>query len=168
MLYLLGVQSPLWLAAGTVVFAVMELNCAMSGAFGEVLSARIAAASFAGSRQIFRLLRLGGTLSGGGGAILAVTVSLGAETVVGVFSGSQSAPEAHRLLVDLLRWTAPFFLFDAWQIVFVHALRGLRRTVQPMALSTGCYWLIGIAGAWSCPVRWSCALRASGWAFAQA
>jgi MATE family multidrug resistance protein len=42
--------------------------------------------------------------------------------------------------------TAPFFVFDAWQIVFVHALRGLRRTALPMVLSTGCYWIVGLGG----------------------
>ncbi|MFG5382622.1 hypothetical protein [Yoonia sp. R2-816] len=36
-LYLLGLYLTLWLAAGTVVFAVMELNYAASGALGEVL-----------------------------------------------------------------------------------------------------------------------------------
>ena len=49
-------------------------------------------------------------------------------------------------MVSFLRWTAPFFIFDALQIVYVHALRGLRQTVRPMVLSTSCYWLIGLGG----------------------
>lgn len=65
-LYLLGLHSTLWLAAGTVVFAVMELNYAASGAVGEVLSARIAAARTEGG-DLRRLLRLGAGVSGGRG-----------------------------------------------------------------------------------------------------
>lgn len=145
-LYLLGLYSALWLAAGTVVFAVMELNYAMSGALGEVLSARLAAARAAGGEGLRRLLGLGGALSGGAAAILAVSVGIFAEAVVGIFSSSQTSPETRKLMVELLRWTAPFFLFDAWQITFVHALRGLRRTVLPMVLSTGCYWIVGLGG----------------------
>ncbi len=145
-LYLLGLYSELWLAAGSVVFAVMELNYAMSGALGEVLSARIAAARAAGDCCLSRLLLLGGGVSGAAAAMLAFIVGVFADAVVGVFSGSQTSVEAQYLMVGLLRWTAPFFLFDAWQIVFVHSLRGLRRTVLPMVLSTTCYWVVGLGG----------------------
>lgn len=146
-LTMLGLYSAVWLAAGTVVFAVMELNYAMSGALGEVLSARIAAAR-ANRGSIARLLRLGGLTSGVAAAILALGVAIFAEGTVAIFSGSETSREARVLMVDLLRWTAPFFLFDAWQIVFVHALRGLRRTVLPMVLSTGCYWIVGLGGGY--------------------
>jgi MATE family multidrug resistance protein len=145
-LYLLGLYSALWLAAGAVVFAVMELNCAMSGALGEVLSARLASARVTGRENLRRLLGLGGAVSGGAAAILAMTVGLFAEAVVGTFSSTQTSSESRKLMVELLRWTAPFFLFDAWQITFVHALRGLRRTVLPMVLSMGCYWIVGLGG----------------------
>jgi MATE family multidrug resistance protein len=144
-LYLLGLHSALWLAAGTVVFAVMELNYAASGALGEVLSARIATARATGG-DVGRLLRLGAGVSGGAAAILALAAAILSEATVALFSGSGTSPEARDLMATLLFWTAPFFLFDAWQIVFIHALRGLRRTVLPMILSTACYWLVGLGG----------------------
>ena len=78
-----------------------------------------------------------------GGAAIALAIIV---AVVRVFSSSQIPSEARVLMVELLRWITPFFLFDAWQIVYVHALRGLRRTVLPMFLSTGCYWLVGLGG----------------------
>jgi len=145
-LYFLGLYSTLWLAAGTVVFAVMELNYAASGALGEVLAARIAANRSKGRVFIRRLLRLGGAVSGMIAVCLGLTAGIFAEGTVVLFSSSETSANARSLMVDLLRWTAPFFVFDALQIVFIHALRGLRETVTPMVLSTSCYWLIGLGG----------------------
>ncbi|QFT61796.1 MATE family efflux transporter [Roseivivax sp. THAF30] len=144
-LYLLGLYSVLWLAAGTVVFAVMELNYAASGAVGEVLAARLAAARADGG-NLHRLLRLGVSVSGLAAASLALTVGVFTEATVALFSGAETPPEGRVLMSQVLRWTAPIFIFDAWQIVFMHALRGLRRTVLPMVLSTTCYWAVGLGG----------------------
>lgn len=145
-LYLLGLRSVEWLAAGTVVFAVMELNFAMSAAVGEVLSVRVAATRAAGGGGLVCLARLGMGISGAAAALLALAVGVFAEVTVSVFAGAEASAEARGLMIELLRWTAPFFLLDAWQIVFIHVLRGLRRTVLPMVLSTGCYWAVGLGG----------------------
>ncbi|ETX13401.1 hypothetical protein OCH239_10490 [Roseivivax halodurans JCM 10272] len=144
-LYLLGLHSVLWLAAGTVVFAVMELNYAASGAVGEVLAARLAAARAAGG-DLRRLLNIGVGVSGLAAASLALMVGVFTESAVALFSGAETSPDGRALMSQVLRWTAPIFLFDAWQIVFMHALRGLRRTVLPMVLSTTCYWAVGLGG----------------------
>ncbi len=144
-LYMFGLHSTIWLAAGTVVFAVMELNYAAAGAVGEVLSARLAAVSTLGG-EVRRLLRLGAGLAGVAAAVLRLTAAVFADATVTLFSGAKTTPEARELMLALLSWTAPFFLFDAWQIVFVYALRGLRRTVLPMVLSTTCYWAVGLDG----------------------
>ena len=145
-LYLLGLYSSLWLAAGTVVFAVMELNYALSGALGEVLAVRIAAARAMGGSDLAQLLSLGGRLTGAMAAGLALMVGIFAEATIAIFSSSGVTTIERSMMIDLLRWTAPAFVFDAWQIVYVHALRGLRRTVLPMVLSTGCYWVVGLGG----------------------
>ena len=145
-LFILGLYSTLWLAAGTVVFAVMELNYAVSGAFGEVLAARIAANRSNGRVVLLRLLRLGGTITGVVAICLGLTVGIFAEATVVLFSSSETSARARSLMVELLRWTAPFFVFDALQIVYIHALRGLRQTFIPMVLSTSCYWLVGLGG----------------------
>ena len=144
-LYLLGLHSVLWLAAGIVVFAVMELNYAASGAVGEVLAARLAAARADGG-DLHRLLRLGVIVSGLAAASLALVVGIFADATVALFSGAETSPGGRALMSQVLRWTAPIFLFDAWQVVFMHALRGLRRTVLPMMLSTTCYWAVGLGG----------------------
>jgi MATE family multidrug resistance protein len=146
-LYLLGLHSPVWLAAGAVVFAIMELNYAVSSALGEVLSARMAALRAAQKAvELLQILRLGTVVSGAAAVLLAIVVNLFADVTVSLFSGPDTSAQARRLMIVLLLWTAPVFLFDAWQIVFVHALRGLRRTVLPMLLSAACYWGIGIGG----------------------
>jgi MATE family multidrug resistance protein len=94
-LYLLGTYSPLWLAAGTLVFAVMELNFAASAALGEVLSARLAAArSRFELRTLMRLLRLGAILSGAGAAGLALVVLLVPQGIVWIFSGADTDDDA--------------------------------------------------------------------------
>jgi MATE family multidrug resistance protein len=145
-LYLLGLYSTLWLAAGTLVFAVMELNYAASGALGEVLAARIAANRARGRVILTRLLCLGGTVAGAVAACLGLIAGVFADTTVTLFSSSDTSTEARSLMVNLLQWTAPFFVFDALQIVYIHALRGLRQTVMPMLLSTSCYWVVGLGG----------------------
>ncbi|MCG7627733.1 hypothetical protein MHM88_07945 [Epibacterium sp. MM17-32] len=145
-LYLLGVYSTVWLAAGTLVFAVMELNYAASGALGEALAARIAANRAKGRAILTRLLRLGATVAGAVAACLALIAGVFAEATVTLFSNSDISTEARFLMINLLRWTAPFFVFDASQIVYIHALRGLRQTVMPMLLSTSCYWVVGLGG----------------------
>lgn len=144
-LYLLGLHSAAWLAAGTVVFAVMEVNYAMSSALGEVLASRIASLrARREAAELTRMLRLGGGMSALAAGALALAVGLFPQCAVSVFSGSGVTEATRSLMGELLRWTAPLFLFDAWQIVCVHSLRGLRRVVVPMMLSAGCYWLIGI------------------------
>lgn len=146
-LYLLGLYSAVWLAAGTIAFAVMELVYASSGALGEVLAARIAALRAAGQRaELLRTLRLGAWIAGAAAAVLALGVGLFPHATVALFSSSQTPETTREFVETILRWTAPFFLFDAWQTLFVHSLRGLRRTVLPMVLSTTCYWLVGIGG----------------------
>ena len=145
-LYHLGVHSTLWLAAGAVVFAVMEINYAASAALGEVLAARVAARRPQGPKMIRPLLRRGGALACTSAILLCLSVSLFSEATVALFSSAHTTEAARALMVQLLRWTAPFFVFDALQIVYVHALRGVRQTVRPMVLSTSCYWLIGLGG----------------------
>ncbi|SUZ33248.1 Multidrug resistance protein NorM [Roseibaca ekhonensis] len=145
-LYLLGLYSTLWLAAGTLVFAIMELNYAASGALGEVLAARIAANRSKGHANLTRLLRIGGIVAGVVAACIALVAGIFADATVTLFSSSDISSEVRSLMVNLLRWTAPFFVFDALQIVYIHALRGLRQTVMPMLLSTSCYWVVGLGG----------------------
>ncbi|TNJ39602.1 MATE family efflux transporter [Phaeobacter sp. B1627] len=144
-LYLLGMHSGQWLAAGTVVFAVMELNYAASGALGEVLSARMADRRTSGG-NLRQALYLGIRMVGSTALFLAVIVSLFVDETVLLFTSAGTDEETLDLMGSLLIWTAPFFLMDAWQILFINALRGLKQTVIPMILSASCYWVIGIGG----------------------
>jgi MATE family multidrug resistance protein len=124
----------------------MEINYAMSGALGEVLAARIAANHSNGRATLQRLLRLGGIVTCMFSVCLGLIVGIFAEATIALFASSSTTTEAQSLMIDLLRWTTPFFVFDALQIVYVHALRGLRQTVIPMLLSTTCYWIAGLGG----------------------
>ena len=145
-LFLVGLWSALWLAAVTVVFAVMELTFAVAVPLGEVLSARLAAARAAGKGGLLGLYRTGAGLVVAGASVLGAVVWVFAEQVATLFAGPSATPEARDLIATLLRWTAPVFLFDAIQLLSLHALRGLRRVVGPMILSSACYWLIGLGG----------------------
>ena len=131
-LYFLGLYSPVWLAAGTVAFAVMELNYASSAALGEVLVARLAAAKARMDRRtIQRLMSIGTAMSGFLAIVVALVVLAFPMSVVSIFSGSDTDASVRLAMANLLTWTAFFFVFDVWQAVFVHALRGLRQTEPP-------------------------------------
>lgn len=146
-LFALGIYSADWLAAGTVVFAVMELNFALNSALGEVLAARLARLRALERRcEARRLFRIAVVLSGGSAAAFALLVAIFADGAVAIFATQEIAPATVSLMRSLLRWTAPLFVLDAWQLLFVHALRGLRRTVVPMIASASCYWAIGLGG----------------------
>ncbi|MEM0948187.1 MAG: MATE family efflux transporter [Pseudomonadota bacterium] len=146
-LYLLGLHSAAWLAAGTVAFAALELTFAVGAALGEVASAHMAALRATGARKAQRrLVFLTAALAVGCAGTLALLVFFLPSSVIAVFAGKSVSPEVRTLMEIVIVTTAPLFIFDALQIVFVHLLRGLRRTVLPMLFSTSCYWMVGLAG----------------------
>ena len=145
-LYLLGLHALEWLAAATVVIAVMEINYMISLAQGEVLGAWIAAARKKGEGNLTYLLNLGIGLSGVCAASVILIIMLFAETIASLFLFAHPPSSKTSLMVELLRWSAPFFIFDTWQVIFSYALRGMRQTFIPMLISFGSYGLVGIAG----------------------
>jgi MATE family multidrug resistance protein len=56
--------------------------------------------------------------------------------------------EVHQFAATFLGIAGIFLCFDAMQAVINGALRGLRDTFIPMLLSLGCYWVLGIGGAY--------------------
>ena len=145
-LFFLGVFSETWLIAGSVVFAVMEINYVVSTALGEAVSARIA--RFAHDREpegLKRAVRAALTLCAAITASFAVLVFLFRVPIVMIFL-PDGAEDTAAFVAGILAWTTAIFLFDALQVLFVHMLRGLKRTVLPMAVSSCSYWLIGVGG----------------------
>ena len=145
-LFFLGAFSQTWLIAGSVVFAVMEINYVVSMALGEAVSARIA--RFAHDRDpegLKRAVRVALTLCSAITAVFAVLVFLFRVPIVRIFL-PDGAEGTASFVAGILAWTTAVFLFDALQVLSVHMLRGLKRTVLPMAVSSCSYWLIGIGG----------------------
>ena len=145
-LFFLGVFSETWLIAGSVVFAVMEINYVVSTALGEAVSARIA--RFAHDREpegLKRAVRAALTLCAAITASFAVLVFLLRVPIVMIFL-PDGAEGTAAFVAGILAWTTAIFVFDALQVLFVHMLRGLKSTVLPMAVSSCSYWLIGVGG----------------------
>ena len=140
-LFFLGVFSETWFITGSVGFAVMEINYVVSTALGEAVSARIA--RFAHDREpegLKRAVRVALTLCATITASFAILVFL---FRVPIFL-PDGAEGTAAFVAGILAWTTAIFLFDALQVLFVHMLRGLKRTVLPMAVSSCSYWLIGV------------------------
>ena len=145
-LFFLGVFSETWLIAGSVVFAVMEINYVVSTALGEAVSARIA--RFAHDHDpegLKRAVRAALTLCAAITASFAILVFLFRVPIVMTFL-PDGAEGTAAFVAGVLAWTTAIFLFDALQVLFVHMLRGLKSTVLPMAVSSCSYWLIGVGG----------------------
>ena len=143
-LFFLGVFSETWLIAGSVVFAVMEINYVVSMALGEAVSARIA--RFAHDREpegLKRAVRVALPLCATITVSFAILVFLFRVPIVMIFL-PDGAEGTAAFVAGILAWTTAIFLFDALQVLFVHMLRGLKRTVLPMAVSSCSYWLIGV------------------------
>ena len=143
-LFFLGVFSETWLIAGSVVFAVMEINYVVSTALGEAVSACIA--RFAHDREpegLKRAVRAALTVCAAITASFAVLVCLFRVPIVMIFL-PDGAEGTAAFVAGILAWTTAIFLFDALQVLFVHMLRGLKSTVLPMAVSSCIYWLIGV------------------------
>jgi len=69
---------------------------------------------------------------------------------MGIFleKGSDNYQEVHQFAISFINIAALFLCFDALQSVANGALRGLRDTFVPMLFSLGCYWVLGVAGAY--------------------
>lgn len=83
-------------------------------------------------------------------AIIAVVFILASNFLVNIFleGGEKNLKEAHQLATSFLGIAALFLCFDAMQSVANGALRGLRDTFVPMLFSIGCYWVLGVGGAY--------------------
>lgn len=83
-------------------------------------------------------------------AIIAIVFILASNFLVKIFleGGEKNFKEAHQLATSFLGIAALFLCFDAMQSVANGALRGLRDTFVPMLFSIGCYWVLGVGGAY--------------------
>jgi MATE family multidrug resistance protein len=79
--------------------------------------------------------------------IIAIVFISASHFLVKIFLGVNSR-ETYQLAISFLNIAALFLCFDAMQSVANGALRGLRDTFVPMLLSIGCYWILGVGGAY--------------------
>lgn len=115
-------------------------------ALGEAVSARIArSARDREPEGLKRAVRAALTLCMALIALFAILVLVFRAPIVLIFL-PDGAGDTVSFVAGLLAWTTAIFLFDALQVLFVHMLRGLKRTVLPMTVSSCSYWLIGGGG----------------------
>lgn len=62
--------------------------------------------------------------------------------------GTENFEGVYQFATTFIKIAALFLCFDALQSVANGALRGLKDTFVPMLLSIGCYWALGIGGAY--------------------
>ncbi len=75
----------------------------------------------------------------------AVVLLLFPDTIVGVYT---SDPEVREIALGLLLMAALFQVFDGVQVAAMGALRGLKDTTVPMAISIFSYWAVGFSLAY--------------------
>ena len=83
-------------------------------------------------------------------AMVAIIFIFSSNFLVNLFleKGEGNFNEVHQFATSFLDIAALFLCFDAIQSVASGALRGLRDTLVPMLLSIGCYWVLGMGGAY--------------------
>lgn len=83
-------------------------------------------------------------------AILAIMFISASSSIADLFldKSASNYTQVHQFAISLLDISALFLCFDAMQAVANGALRGLRDTLVPMLFSLGCYWVLGVGGAY--------------------
>lgn len=83
-------------------------------------------------------------------AIIAAIFMFTTHSLVSIFleKSARDYETVYQLANSLLHIAALFLCFDALQSVANGALRGLKDTFIPMFLCIGCYWVLGVGGAY--------------------
>jgi MATE family multidrug resistance protein len=83
-------------------------------------------------------------------AMMVIVFVCASNFLVSIFleKGSSHFKEVRQLAITFLHIAALFLCFDAMQSVANGALRGLKDTFVPMLFSIGCYWIVGVGGAY--------------------
>lgn len=82
--------------------------------------------------------------------IIAIIFICASNGLVNIFleKGGGEVKLVHQFAASFINIAAFFLCFDAMQSVANGALRGLKDTFVPMLLSIGCYWILGVGGAY--------------------
>jgi MATE family multidrug resistance protein len=126
-------------------FAAMMFMVPLS--IGMATTIRVGHAMGAGDRPLAALGGRTGILLGASFALLSATLMvLFPQWIVGVYS---DAPEVVERASHFLMFAAVFQIFDCVQATSNGALRGLKDTRAPMAITVAAYWLVGMPlAAW--------------------
>jgi len=83
-------------------------------------------------------------------ALIAIPFIFFSNFIITLFleKGAYNFKEVNQFATTFIKIAALFLCFDAMQSVANGALRGLKDTFVPMLLSIGCYWVLGIGGAY--------------------
>ena len=149
---LAGALGPIVLAAHMIALNVISVSFMVPLAISQTANVRVATARGAGN---FPAARRAGFCAIGLAALFMATsallLSLGAETIVGLYLGPVTAANAatFTLAVQLVRVAAVFQLADGTQVAAAGALRGLQDVRVPMLFAACGYWAIGFTAAWA-------------------
>ena len=115
-------------------------------ALGNAASVLAGQALGAGDTRRARRVSLTSIVTGVGvGALLSLTLWLGAEKIAGLYSADSAV---RQLATTLIGYVALYHLFDALQAVAVNVLRGYKKSAVPMAIYAVALWGVGLLGGY--------------------
>lgn len=144
-LFLMGMFSADWLAATSVIFAILEVTFVICLGFSEIVSAqiskRLGARRYASMRGLVNssLLVVAAFMVASG-----IAIYVAPEAIVSIFFKKDSSIQVTEITIWLAMVTAFFLVFDGLQVVSMYILRGMQDTMRPFIVGVIAYWVIGL------------------------
>lgn len=139
------------LAAHQIALQCVNIAYTLPVALSMATALQVGHAAGAGNyAQVKRSALLSFSIVLAASAVLAVIFICAVNFLTSIFleKNAVNYREVHQFAVSFIKISALFLCFDAMQSVANGALRGLKDTFVPMVLSIGCYWVLGVGGAY--------------------
>lgn len=146
---LMGTFGAVYLAAGEVLLTFTESALVLAYAVGEAAGIRIA--FFVGRKtpdRGIKTVRLAFWIGLSTMLIGAVLTYTNPNLLAAIFLDVHD-PENEQVLdiiLELAGLAALFLVFDGWQLIAGHALKGMQDTIAPMWFASVGYWVFGLGG----------------------
>ena len=147
-LFLMGTFSTDWLAATSVMFALLEVTFVVCLGFSEVVSAEISRKLGAGDfRATKRLVNSACATTAVFMAACGCILWVAPEMVLSLFFGKDATVSTVETAVWMTLVVAPFLIFDGLQVTGMYMLRGMQDTIVPFVVGVAAYWLLGLGSS---------------------
>nr|WP_086940047.1 MATE family efflux transporter [Thaumasiovibrio occultus] len=122
-----------------------NINFGLSQAAAILVGRDFGAGNIAGIKRT--AIRAFGLVSGLSLALAAVFIGW-PESIVALFNLAQEGEAVTRLFYSVLLVVALSFIVDAWQLLAINLLRGMKIVMAPTVITGIGYWLCGLPAAW--------------------